>query len=280
MLISFENEHILIWRGQDWKSSLPTSGCDSEVHSSSAPSMSENEKDFESDSFSINSEDMDLEESDKESLSENRVAADETASDISISGQNELEDMRSTNIDGAITVPNIYVISEDRLSADKGDDAPEIASSDSEEDGTLEKAENLQYTSEAAREEERVVSPATEGVMLLLNQAIENGAALIMEGGLDADIVYKKAVSFAQTAPAGPVFRHRPKRVAIKKADKDAEEVNSSIHNEAREASDDKRKNRQKDAIVRRKKDSGVEEYSNVVPHGSLRVDELAKLLA
>lgn len=63
--------------------------------------------------------------------------------------------------------------------------------------------------------------PAIEGVMLLLNQAVENGAALVLEESpLDADTVHRKAVCFAQTAPAGPVFRHRPKRVAVNKPEK------------------------------------------------------------
>ncbi|KAK4754984.1 hypothetical protein SAY87_008741 [Trapa incisa] len=372
VLISFEHEHILMWRGRDWKSSFPTSGCNSEPKevSSSAPSLSENEEVeyIELDLLPINSKDMDLEESENEYVSkdidaaeetasdisvsdqnevevttvnidyastlanildesenENGGAADETGSDISIAGQNELEDTkrismddvislpnileesekeslpessavdyetdsdisiagqnewedtRSINMNGYITIHNISAISESSSSADKGDDEPEIASSDLEKSGTLEKAEKPRCTLEAARESERVVSPATEGVLLLLNQAIENGAAMILEEyWWDADVVYKKSVSFAQTAPAGPMFRQGPRRVAVKKAEKIEEEVNSSIvHN-------DKRKNRQKgDAkVIRRKKDYGVEEHSNAVPHGSLRVDELAKLLA
>ncbi|KAK4768543.1 hypothetical protein SAY87_003684 [Trapa incisa] len=319
VLISFEHEHILMWRGRDWKSSFPTSGCNSEPKevSSSAPSLSENEEVeyIELDLLPINSKDMDLEESENEYVSEdidaaeetasdineseneNGAAVDETGSDISIAGQNELEDTRrismddvislpnileesekeslpessavdyetdsdisiagqnewedtrSINMNGIITIHNISAISESSSSADKGDDEPEIASSDLEESGTLEKAEKPRCTLEAARESERVVSPASEGVLLLLNQAIENGAAMILEEyWWDADVVYKKSVSFAQTAPAGPMFRQGPRRVAVKKAEKIEEEVNSSIvHNEASEApDDDKRKNRQK----------------------------------
>ncbi|OWM84525.1 CRS2-associated factor 1, chloroplastic [Punica granatum] len=319
VLISFENEHILMWRGRDWKSSLPMSEHDSEdngvsssaqltsieneevetLKADSVPAISrdldlegnevlssdqltsvENEKveSSEADSVPAICRDVDLGDSEQKFSFEYSTAEEETASDNSVFDRNESGDVR--NINAATTLSDISDISEDGSYAEKGDNVPEIASSDSEEGKTLERPEKPVDTTEATRELERVVSPSTEGVMLLVRKAIENGSALILkESPLDADIVHKRVVSFAKTAPAGPVFRHRPKRVAVKKADTDEGEVNPSVINETETASEDKRKNQRKDSKARKKNNFGEEQYSNVVPHGSLRVDELAKLL-
>lgn len=123
----------------------------------------------------------------------------------------------------------------------------------------------------------KLSSPWTEEVIALWKDAIEGGmAAVLDDSSLDADIVYKKAVALTQSAPRGPVFRHRRRKVPIQKVEPTKTEdmdVGEVVVLSEKEGSGRKR------SINRRLK--GIkEDYLNVVPKGTLGVDELAKLLA
>jgi len=126
----------------------------------------------------------------------------------------------------------------------------------------------------------RLSAPCIAGVLLLQKQAVENGSAVILDGSsLDADVIYQTAVTFAQSAPPGPVFRHRPRKVAVQKLKEvvGQETRDLKVMNNIRDPSGKKSEN--KSSNVKRHNDFD-ELYQDVVPHGSLRVDELAKLLA
>lgn len=123
----------------------------------------------------------------------------------------------------------------------------------------------------------KLSSPWTEEVIALWKEAIEGGmAAVLDDSSLDADIVYKKAVALTQSAPRGPVFKRRQRKVPIQKVEPTKTEdmdVGEVVMLSEKEGSGRKR------SINRRLK--GIkEDYLNVVPKGTLGVDELAKLLA
>lgn len=232
VLISFEHEHILMWRGTEWKSSLPE--LVDEAHKE--PNKSEVGK-----SASIvppSGQDVPgscLEEASFDNLNEAPLDSEEDA---------DPEDLSS-------------VILYDNMSASIGDIENNVKPS-------------LSVTSLSC-------SPWTQGVLLLREQAIEGGRAVVLdESCLDADYVYERAVSLAQSAPPGPVFRPRPKpkTVAVQKREKHGSE-DSEVVEEAAIFSG--RKVRQRNN--RGKKDFTAD-FLHVVPQGSLRVDELAKLLA
>lgn len=130
-----------------------------------------------------------------------------------------------------------------------------------------------------------------EGVRLLLNQAIENGiAASLSEFEYpDADIVYQRSVEFAKTARPGPAYQVRnrkkeskgsdSKKPAVHESDEEVEQIeNTLVPVISEKRGGDIKKggsNRRKD-----KTDRLLEVMPSVFPHGSLRVDELAKLLS
>ena len=145
--------------------------------------------------------------------------------------------------------------------------------------------EKQQVTPEAlpdVNQPARLIALCTEGVLSLLQQAVEGGLAIVLEDThLDDDIIYQKTVAFSQSAPAGPVFRLGPRKVRVKKSEDQESEKQDTKDLEPKEITTATVKdgNVTKGSKTRRKKDF-VEPLQNVVPLGSLRVDELAKLLA
>ncbi|XP_058213760.1 CRS2-associated factor 1, chloroplastic [Rhododendron vialii] len=135
----------------------------------------------------------------------------------------------------------------------------------------------LQYSPEMLQNHNdptKLSSPWTEGVIALWKEAIEGGmAAVLDDSSLDADIVYKRAVALTQSAPPGPVFRTRRRKVEVQKMEEPKTEdleVKEVVMVSQKEGSERKR------SINRRRK--GIRE--DCLPKGSLGVDELAKLLA
>lgn len=135
----------------------------------------------------------------------------------------------------------------------------------------------LQYSPEMLQNHNdptKLSSPWTEGVIALWKEAIEGGmAAVLDDSSLDADIVYKRAVALTQSAPPGPVFRTRRRKVEVQKVEEPKTEdleVKEVVMVSPKEGSERKR------SINRRRK--GIRE--DCLPKGSLGVDELAKLLA
>ncbi|KAI3827207.1 hypothetical protein L1987_01279 [Smallanthus sonchifolius] len=116
------------------------------------------------------------------------------------------------------------------------------------------------------------------GVMSLLKQAVQDGIAFVLEDShLDADLVYAKAVAFSKSAQPGPTFRHyRPKKVATVPTEKQEDE--ETVLNEELVTVSVHKKGGKNTNPRTRKKDS-KENYLDIVPQSTLRVDELAKLL-
>lgn len=123
----------------------------------------------------------------------------------------------------------------------------------------------------------KLSSPWTEGVIALWKEAIEGGMASVLDdSSLDADIIYKRAVALTKSAPPGPVFRHQRRKVEVKKVEEQKTgelEVKEVATVSQKEGSERKR-------LINRRLKGIRGDYLNVVPKGSLGVDELAKLLA
>ncbi|XP_052198642.1 CRS2-associated factor 1, chloroplastic [Diospyros lotus] len=328
VLISFEREHILMWRGRDWKSSLPKLENNSQPKNSeangaissvthlggkevSASSIPESEEHtsvatLSSSTSPTSSEDVGMVECEGASVEPDQfVEVNDSSSLVSFSVLNEKNISASENqrtptgsvgagselltesnrgqtmahgagcdTDGSTSVSMEYDdISFETISSCGNQLKPPSvvpAARDKLQEDVPETSQTLSDT--------KMLSPHwTEGIRALCNEAIENGAAVILDdSSLDADIVYTRAVALAKSAPPGPAFRHRSRKQAVPKFEKQRSgdmEVKEVMIVSEKQGSERKslRNQRMKDI---------QEDYPDVVPQGSLRVDELAKLLA
>lgn len=191
VLISFEREHILIWRGRDWKSSIePTKILKplEEVKTDAARTSIVNTEKHDND---------DLEEtisptfSNKPDISivHDPSEAEAEAGSQTTASERELND----------TMENTLPASEIELN-DTVENTEAVTKSPSVDLGP-----SLDFS-------------CTERIMLLRNRAVEKGMAVMLDhDSLDADIVFKEAVAFAKTAPMGPRYPHRSKQLAAEK---------------------------------------------------------------
>ena len=180
--------------------------------------------------------------------------------------------------------PSVATQSDSILSADSVNDLKDkvrYTSADSEAHSAL---QDVKETSP-----ESSPSPCAEHVLGLLREAIESGSAVILDdSSLDADVVYQKSVAFSQGAPRGPVFRYRPRKIAMR--DSEEQETACLGVDEAKGAAvavakpAPKKKPMQKMSRGRKKSMTPKADFKvdllDFVPPGSLEVDELAKLLA
>ncbi|MQM23423.1 hypothetical protein Taro_056487 [Colocasia esculenta] len=122
-----------------------------------------------------------------------------------------------------------------------------------------------------------------QGVMSLLRQAAENGSAIILgREAVDANIVLERVSQLAKTAPPGPVFRHRIRKTPVQKTEKQEGEEHEKQGSEVEHVSAiSKHQSAEKksEGNSRRREEDIREGLFEMVPHGSLGVDELAKLL-
>ncbi|CAI9780360.1 unnamed protein product [Fraxinus pennsylvanica] len=221
VLISLEYEHILIWRGRDWRSSLPEpEDGPKEVHevkfdvalaqpavsalSSSVPTVS---------IVNPNSNDLNTSVSPTWSNGESKQSSELTEAGVQI-----LIPTVNMSLEASQAVLTVQSINEgtERFpvhASSSGDDS-EPFSEISESKTILDDTKNV----------DELVSlgpPWTEGVLLILKQAIECGSAMELDDHcLDADKLFKMKVAFAKTAPTGLVFRNGPKKLAVQRGEK------------------------------------------------------------
>lgn len=128
----------------------------------------------------------------------------------------------------------------------------------------------------------RLNGPNMERVLHLMQQAVENGSALVLDdAALDADSIYERSVAFAKSAPPGPVFRQRFRKIAIQKREKKEAgylEVKREVPNMV--VSENRGNVRQTNRKKSKSSDDIEQGLDVVPPQGSLKIDELAKLLA
>ncbi|KAE9607564.1 hypothetical protein Lal_00026564 [Lupinus albus] len=346
-LLSFENEHILMWRGQNWKSTLPdvedVSNGASEVDvnneiykalPSDAQELSEPPNSLveavsnlsHDTTISTCSSDVTFDEVEVPILTENSKQPVSTITDsasltkiIKVKTTRNVTDFyeaeTTNNVKGSYGEPEAYrstspsmTISdydscakypseamngshgtEDRMDNKSSSDSLSASVSRSDEiQGAVDNyingmedphADKLLDDSGAGDVSPLAASPCTDEILLLLEQAVEKGSALVLdEVPLDADKIYQTTVSFSKSASPGPVFRTH-KRVAAKKSKK--QEVSSSETKEtytvAIEVNPIKVKREKSSKIPKR---GNFDQFMNVIPQGTLGVDELANLLS
>ncbi|CAA7410097.1 unnamed protein product [Spirodela intermedia] len=251
ILLSFELEHILVWRGRDWRSSLLPSG--SEQPGSEEPKNS---------------------------------AALVGPTDCSEEDALLLSDLIGESAEEMGAISDLEASSEED---DPPEEPPLRGSSRNPEDHRFMEGDDPS------------TSACLAGVRSLLSLAIESGGAVVLDDeSLDADSVRERAARLARTAPAGPVFRHRAKKAHPQKAPKEGNrrseeeerpflEMGKTL--KEKKATPSRRREKINDGFLemgkslkekkippsrRREVNDG---FLEMVPHGSLGVDELAKLL-
>ncbi|KAK1285236.1 hypothetical protein QJS10_CPB20g00629 [Acorus calamus] len=332
VLISFEYEYILMWRGRDWVSSLPKLEADNEEPVESVIDVAATDTVSTVDLSSVRpkeTEDTSMIKSSNEMISSEKEIEDNTISkektlhevhdDGIRSGSDDMIDSHESDIisdlgnTGAQSKPieleltrNGRVvrhwINDSLLPASDSElkETTNIGSS-STVDTTGNKNEFLSENpagsafrsasalskvlpteSILAQNVTTISRPCTDGIIQLLRQAINSGSAISLdELPLDADIVFQRSIALAKTAPPGPVFRQRIRKFVVKKSEKHKKEKRQESDVQVGEvAIVSKRSSSEKRSSRNRRKDDLGEVFHDVVPHGSLRVDELAKLLA
>lgn len=298
VLISFEYEHILMWRGKEWKSSFPSSDGDHEAMGLAIDAAFEASdslvKDVEIQKVEAVEEsgDMnlfkDFEEEDTRNISKMDIIEVQTPNTQSVNTASKLESPASSSdvcsveepCDGVHEESSFQIVRSDPeegqkllFTHSKGDAllASYANLTDIGTDGSENRVANSESLCEASN------SPWLEGVMLLVRQAVEAGNALVLDREFsDADIVLSKSVALAKKAPCVPTFQNPSKKTASPKAMKEKSE-NSKEESSVETLVFSQVKGDEKQNSGSRKK---KEVFPDVVPHGSLRVDELAKLLA
>ncbi|KAF5742992.1 hypothetical protein HS088_TW09G01054 [Tripterygium wilfordii] len=340
VIMSFKYEHLLIWRGRNWKSSHPepeddnkeaeesntesvisitasAEGQDSSASSSQVLSfqdMSTNLLDTSTSPVGSDKWRKDLCAS-KENMSETAFSAistvqeerKESTSDIADCSDDKLEAMTSNTESTSISA---FMVGDNELSKDSHDSCEHgttwsdiqsttgestgsplvsdtkpagVRSRENELESSVAGSLNHERSQDVSGNPEKSSVAYTEGVLRLWRQAIENGSAVVLDdASLDADIVYWKAMRFAQSAPPGPIFEHHPRWVASQKGDEKESSSDSKVKEVPTVAKKNKSKKDLKLNIERKivRTDDLDGQYLDIVPKGCLGVDELAKLLA
>ncbi|KAF7819779.1 CRS2-associated factor 1, chloroplastic-like [Senna tora] len=313
VLLSFENEHILMWRGQNWISALPNPKEDSKEadesdvnskNSSTLPSEAEEvHVSYESHDTSIlsSSEDVSIQKVEVPYPTEDSNLSVSVHTDTGLLSKrtNECEtttDFSCTNVelDTSMSPSPIKTLSDysghteapsEAISDDDDEDDEAEAVMDNKEysDGpaSIPAFDIVQETSNSSSNALIDPAPCTKDILLLLEQAVEEGSALVLNAeSLDADNVFRSSVALAKSAPAGPIFRLQERRKAV---DKNSDTITDKRENwslEAEEMITVSMKGREKSSKIGRRKEDFDERSLNIVPQGTLGVDELAKLLA
>ncbi|XP_026447697.1 CRS2-associated factor 1, chloroplastic-like [Papaver somniferum] len=302
VLVSFEREHILMWRGREWKS--PSTKPDSEskeltVNGSNRSESLGVEEETTSELFEGNSSNNDmnidvlktnLPKADEGAKSEGREAVfNSLASDVQ---QPEATDFSLANIDkfpavsenvGSICDDSKPMVGENTEHSSETEAPPLMHLNGTSAMVTNENLE-VAYKGLSSLDECANSTLCTEGAIQLLRQAMESGSAVTLDdASLDADIVFKRTVSLSKVAPLGPIFKQRRiRKVVVKKSE--MKDVRSDCEEELKVGAtitvSGKRIERKSYHRNPRIKDVKEVYLDMLPPQGSLGVDELAKLLS
>ncbi|MED6184153.1 CCR4-Not complex caf1 ribonuclease subunit Caf1 [Stylosanthes scabra] len=275
ILLSFENEHILMWRGRNWRPSLPSLE-DDYPEAKNIDVNSGNSNTLTSDALELSA--MSLQENSLENLtSESYDTSISFSSDDASFSQAEvpypLEDSNPSFFmatDGAsLSIGTCEVDTTDDVGGfpPSGSTRPSVTAPENCENsinGNVDPStDEFLESSGAAGDSLLSTSSAscTDGVMLLLKQAVEKGSALVLDDRyLDADNVYITSVAFAKSTPPEPVFS-RSRKVGVQNSDKQ-EDLSSDKKEITAVMIEDNMKNTQKSSKI-----------------GRTRIDELLRLL-
>ncbi|MED6147121.1 CCR4-Not complex caf1 ribonuclease subunit Caf1 [Stylosanthes scabra] len=274
ILLSFENEHILMWRGRNWRLSLPSLE-DDYPEAKNIDVNSENSNTLTSDAPELSV--MSLQENSLENLTNESydTSISSSSDDASFSQAEVPYPIEDSNppffvaTDGAsLSIGTCLVDTTDDVSGfpPSGSTRPSVTVPENFENSINGKVDpstdGLLESSGAADDSLLSTSSAScTGVMLLLKQAIEKGNALVLDDRyLDADNVYITSVAFAKSVPPEPIFS-RSRKVGVQNGDKQ-EDSTSDKKEITAVMIEDNMKNTQKSSKI-----------------GRTRIDELLRLL-
>ncbi|KAI9118903.1 hypothetical protein K1719_009578 [Acacia pycnantha] len=289
VLLSFENEHILMWRGRNWVSSFPQpnnnkkkankNGSDIKISDKLLPDALEEHASHEDrdTGFTQSSGDESIQKVEESHPTEDSNLSGSVFTDATSLVKRTYEVEFTTELPGSCgeTDPNMNPSPTTTSSEYNGH-----AKSDEEEtEASVLASDAMVGTSDNSNKAKVDPAPCTEEVLLLLKQAIERGSALILDDeSLDADIIYRRSVALAKSAPPGPEFRLPHRKAVVQKSDTDKGELETRTSDTKETIDSSSMKGREKSVKSRRKEDFDGQ-CLNVVPQGTLGVDELAKLL-
>nr|CAB3495776.1 unnamed protein product [Digitaria exilis] len=304
VLLSFEFEHILMWRGRDWKSSLPPLEENNfEVTKAqeqfSGKEFNENVRHsgtvltkIELADIATSHKNCNLDEGEqklKGTMKSNHESDMVPSSAVEVPGL-----FHSTGLSGtepsANTPSECSPINPVMDHSARSDHCPDDlephpgVTSIGEDLGTKRKGNEGVEGMDVLNSSE--VPSYMEGVLCLLEQAIDSGRALVLteDEFVDSDLVYQKCVAFTKSIPRELVFKHTQSKPSARRNGPDKHvrikkhlAENRTLENKL-SSSDVEEKDSSNEAIQR---NSHAQKFlSDVVPQGTLRVDELAKLLA
>uniref|UniRef100_A0A7N0ZWH6 CRM domain-containing protein n=1 Tax=Kalanchoe fedtschenkoi TaxID=63787 RepID=A0A7N0ZWH6_KALFE len=314
VLVSFENEHILMWRGREWKSSLlspEVNSTGSESHDavmtsplSEAPEISpltipDTSVAGEDQGITSPSNPMGSEDAIKDSgphvifkLDDQPFVSASAVSEVIQCEETKTRLQESFNTADSELGRDYSVTCSDNEKIAAEEDA--FTCPGETKDTRVSHMERSTSMARVGSLEPPKLNDPIEAVKLLWQNALEQGRALLLEDApLDADIVHGRAVLFSQSAPPGPVFMFYPRRAPyIKSECQEATEMPqqleaNDVDNEAKEEirpvqlplPPQKRSSDRKSIRSQINKEV-FKEDPKYAARGTLGVDELAKLLA
>lgn len=297
VLISFENEHILMWRGKDWKSSFPKLETDAEEVAQGLGDNLAGQPDVaplsEHSSYPLST-----------TKYSDEVGIPGTIGSVAVEGNSLSEELEGNDTaEERISEENEQPFIATELESAPKELEESAAASDisARSGGSIAMSENLIRTNESVRRamdtdisdagdnessESHSGSLITEGAEIkqdtdsrrvaerflrLRQQALESGAALVFDDApVDANTVYERSVGLAKTAPPGPAFKMGQRKPVPKDEKLEKEDFEIDIL-QFRD-----KKSKGSSSPNRKKK----ELTTSTSRGGSLGIDELAKLLA
>ncbi|XP_057447190.1 CRS2-associated factor 1, chloroplastic-like [Lotus japonicus] len=277
VLLSFENKHILIWRGLNWRSTFLSNdgeevnkiNVDSE-HSNTLPSDEQELSVLNSVEHLINeSHDISIpSSSDDASICKVMVPCPSPSENsnlpVSVVTDATLIPVLTHEVD---TTEDVLTSSGTLQSCGSTSSSVSVTSGNSIDGMGDPHIDKLQDGFRAAE----VSQPSSSATLLLLEQAVKKGVALVLdEESLDADHIYQTTMAFAKSAPPEPVFK-LPRKVVVQKCDN---QEGSTLETKGITTVMMKGEKMETSSKIRRKEDFG-ERCRNVVRG----VDKLARLL-
>ncbi|THU44757.1 hypothetical protein C4D60_Mb02t10710 [Musa balbisiana] len=280
VLLSFEYEHILMWRGKNWKSTLlPQEDNSNEAAEhittdpTAAPSRSNN-------TLSTDPDIMDQvvgTSPNKEPRHQSVYQGWRLSMNIQRSRKLSVcpNPKRWTIIQRNANRPNDVVHQTLILQQRKLTQCSSCGSNQANDDmDRCTRLDNASGESVGLEMEESDCLPSgscLDGVMLLLRQAVDSGTAVILDDScLDANIVYERSVALAMTAPPGPIFQHRIKKVSVQTTEQENSDKSEEQDIEVEVISDSNTRISGKKNFRSRRRDNLQDILPDVVPHGSL----------
>lgn len=269
VLVSFEYEHILMWRGKEWKSSLPPSDGLHEAMGITADAAADEE--------TLKSENLNLfKDFGREDATDNLESCTAINKDLPVSDSDGSSDDQPHNEGPEQNSSKFERLDHEEDMKMLYSQSNSIASSSLSVDSAAGNwGQDMLAEERCNGSAANTDVPWLEGVKLFIERAVEAGSAVVLdEESLDADIVLAESVALARKAQSGPTFQHRSKKPVSQKIGKGKSD--ESEEEDAETLAVSRRKGGEKKSHSMRKE----ELFLDAVPYGSLGVDELAKLLA